>query len=176
MTAREYARRFEFLIEPAKKVTEAYERGTRYFDQLKEIVLIEFALVHTSEFIHNTAHWFPTQFDLLGDILHQCHIMQVYGETGAFNRDIRDMNDVFTLCLEQLDEIENALQEFVEICELHNAWALARQTETLQINNRAVCDKYLKAWAMYEEATSATSYDNWIARLSEISEKVQDDD
>ena len=176
MTANEYTARYQFLKEPAKKATEAYEKAARFFDQLKEIVLIDFGMVNTSERIHNTAHWFPQEFDVLGDILHQRHVMQDYGATPAFNERVEDLDDVFSICVSCLEEIDTKLIDLVEIADANGAKSLGRQFETLQINVSEKCAEFLEAWQMLENARSPVSYDNWIKRYLSTENEEDDED
>lgn len=165
MTAKEYGARFNVLSAPARRVTEAYERAARHFDEMKEIVKVDFGLNNTSEFIHRTAHWFPGQFDVVGDILHQRNIRQEYGATEAFDRRVADMDEVYTHCVELLDEIERALLEFIRVCDASGCEAQGRQLENLQMAVSAEREKYISAWSMYDEANSPTSYDSWMLHL-----------
>ena len=166
MTAKEYTvRQRSYLEEPGRRATEAYEQGARDFDQIKEIVLIDFGLVNTAEFIHRTAHWFPGEFDKLGDILHQRLVRQDYGETRAFQPTVNDLNDAFFWCLEALRRIDLALAAMIDDCDKGGDGGLARQIETLQAAVNAEYEKFLYAWNMYEEAGSPTSYDNWVLHL-----------
>lgn len=162
---KDYERRYDFLREPAKAATESYETAARFFDQLKELILIEKGLVHTSDFFHKTAHWFPGQFDILGDILHQHHVIQVYGATREFPGVSDDLSDMIALAVELLDNIVDRLAEMIGVCEAEKCWAVARQLETLQINVSEKRAQYLLIWKMYEESDSASSFDSWVARL-----------
>ena len=162
MTAKEYGSRFTALIAPSVRATEAYEKAARWFDELKEIVYVDFGLVNTSDFIHRTAHWFPGQFDVIGDVLHQRHIRQKYGETPRFDRSVADLDDVFTICVELLDDIDRSLKEFITVCDGSGCEDQARQLETLQMAISGERARYLAVWAMYDESGSATSYDSWI--------------
>lgn len=160
-----YERRYDFLRGPARTATESYETAARYFDQLKELILIEKGLVHTSDFFHKTAHWFPGQFDILGDILHQHHVIQVYGATGEFPGVSDDLSDMIEMAVGLLDNIVDSLADMIRACEGEKCWAVARQMETLQINVSEKRAQYLLIWKMYEESDSASSFDSWVAKL-----------
>lgn len=160
-------RRCAYLSAPAKALTESYQKGTRFFDQLKEIILIDHGLVHTSDLFHGTAHWFPGQFDVIGDILHQRHVMQEYGETPEFPGVGDDMEAVFNMAVSVLEGIELRLRAMIKACDDGGDPALARQFENLQIGLSQQITKYLTAWKMYEESDSATSYDNWVLHMEE---------
>lgn len=178
MALKGYEARWQFLLRPAKEATEAYETGTRWFDQMKEWLLIECGLVHLSELFHRTAHWFPTQFDVIGDILHQRHVMQDYGATpewpGIRRPEEDEVEACFQLAMRVFEDIERKLKELIRICDEQNAWALARQFENLQIANSQRHERFLAAWKMYEEADSASSFDNWVPHLLDEEETEAD--
>ena len=162
---REYENRFAYLVGPAKALTEAYQNAARFFDELKETVLIEHGLVHTSDLFHKTAHWFPGQFDVIGDILHQRHIIQHYGATPEMPVANTDMDAIFYTAISTLDEIELKLREMIKVCDENGDPALGRQFENLQIALSKEHEKFLTAWKMFEESESATSYDSWVAHM-----------
>ena len=62
----------------AKNVTGAYQDAARGLDTLKEWVLIEFRMPNTANAIHKLAHLQPQRFDVVGDLLHQRHILQIF--------------------------------------------------------------------------------------------------
>ena len=109
MSVRDYEKRFEWMIPLAKKATMAYQNAARYFDEMKEILLVDLGLVHTSELFHETAHWFPGQFDVIGDILHQHHVIQSYGGTPEFPGVDRDVGDICEMAVRLLDDIIDSL-------------------------------------------------------------------
>lgn len=164
---KDYENRFSYLIEPARALTVSYENAARYFDELKETILIGHGLVHTAEMFHKTAHWFPGQFDTVGDILHQRHVIQRYGATPEMPVRSDDMEDVFSTAVAALDAIEAELRNVITVCENGGDPALARQFENLQIALSREHEKYLTAWKMLEESDSASSFDNWIAHMEE---------
>ena len=178
MALRDYEARWQFLRQPAREATEAYETGTRWFDQMKELLLIEGGLVHLSEMFHRTAHWFPTQFDVIGDILHQRHVIQDYGATPEFPgvglSDGGEIGTCFELAMRVFEEIEQKLKTLIRLCDAQNAWAIARQFENLQIANSKRHERFLYAWKMYEEAESASSFDNWVLHLLDEEETEAD--
>ena len=87
--------RFSPLRDAARRATAAYQNAARGLDTLKEWVLVEFGLVHTADAIHRLAHEQPKRFDVIGDILHQRHLMQEYPETPEYRERPEDMDGVF---------------------------------------------------------------------------------
>ncbi len=158
--------KFSPVRDAARRVTAAMQNANRGLDALKEWVLIEMGLVHTSDAIHELAHKQPLRFDQIGDILHQRHLMQEYPATEEYTKRPDDMDGVFEAAIELLQANEDALKEFVRTCDASGLYALARQAESIQIENSADYEKLLKAWQMFDMTdASATSYDNWILHL-----------
>ena len=159
---------FSPLRDAARKVTAAMQSANRGLDALKELVLIEMGLVHTSDAIHAVAHKQPGYFDRIGDILHQRHLIQEYPATEEYTKRPEDMDGVFEEIMRLLRENDEALRDLIKACDDSAQYALARQAETLQIENSEDCTKFLLAWQMYDEgSSSATSFDNWVKHLFE---------
>lgn len=161
MTLKEHAEKSGYLRHFGRRVTEAYEKGNRFFDQMKEIILIRHGLTWTSAIFHQTAHWFPGQFDQVGELLHQRHILQEYGATPAFAGTGEDMEELFAAAIDILTEIVEELGELIRQCDEHRDYGIGRQAENLQAAASRQQERYFTLWAMYEKADSPTSYDNW---------------
>lgn len=160
--------RFAALRDASRKVTEKMQNANRGLDTLKEWVLIEMGLVNTSNEIHKLAHKQPGYFDTIGDILHQRHLMQEYPATEEYTKRPDDMDGVFEEIMRLLRENDEALKDFIRVCDENAQYALARQAETIQIKNSEDCTKFLQAWAMFDDgSSSATSFDNWVKHLFE---------
>lgn len=163
---------FSPLRDAARKVTAAMQQANRSLDSLKEYVLIEVGLVHTSDAIHELAHKQPKMWDKLADYLHQRHLMQEYPATEEYTKRPKDMDEVFEEIMRLLRENDEALRDFIKVCDENAQYALARQAETIQIENSEDCTKFLAAWSMYDSTdASATSFDNWILHLFHDQEK-----
>lgn len=158
--------RFAALRDASRKVTEKMQNANRGLDTLKEWVLIEMGLVNTSNEIHKLAHKQPGYFDQVGDILHQRHLIQEYPATEEYVKRPEDLDGVFEEVIRMLQESEDALKEFVRAADSLGQYALARQAESIQIENSQDYEKFMYAWNMYDSTDgSATSFDNWIKHL-----------
>jgi hypothetical protein len=158
--------RFSPLRDAARRATAAYQNAARGLDTLKEWVLVEFGLVHTADAIHRLAHEQPKRFDVIGDILHQRHLMQEYPETPEYRERPEDMDGVFGEVIRLLEDIEDALRDCVGVSEEVGLYPLAREFENLQMENSKSYETMLYAWQMYDATeSSGTSYDNWIEHL-----------
>lgn len=167
--------KFAPVRDPARAVTAAYQNAARGLDTLKEIVLLEFGMPNTASAIHDLAHAMPPRFDVLGDILHQRHLMQEYPATPEYTKRPQTLDEVFSEVIDMLEKIETALVAFIRACDGIGLYPLARQAENMQIENSRSYEKILYAWAMYDEAESSpTSYDNWIMHLFDEQEAEDD--
>lgn len=101
----------------AKDVTGAYQDAARGLDTLKEWVLIEFGMPNTANAIHKLAHLQPQRFDVVGDLLHQRHILQIYPATAEYEGRPDNLDGVFESIIDMLQKVEDALRECVEICD-----------------------------------------------------------
>lgn len=124
--------RFSPLRDAARRATAAYQNAARGLDTLKEWVLVEFGLVHTADAIHRLAHEQPKRFDVIGDILHQRHLMQEYPETPEYRERPEDMDGVFGEVIRLLEDIEDALRDCVGASEEVGLYPLAREFETFR--------------------------------------------
>lgn len=152
---------FYELRDSARNATSAYQNAARFLDTVKEYVDIEMGMPNTAYAIHLEAHKMPQRFDVIGDILHQRHLLQEYPATPELLENIDDMDKAFEIIIGTLDDIEDALASLVQVCEKLNLYPLARQVENLQIQNSEDYTKFLTAWAVWDESLSKTSYDNW---------------
>ena len=135
----------------AKDVTGAYQDAARGLDTLKEWVLIEFGMPKTADAIHKLAHLQPQRFDVVGDLLHQRHILQVYPATAEYDGRPDDLDGVFESVIDMLQKIEDALRKCVEVCDENGLYPLGRGFENLQMENSSSYEKFLYAWQMYSE-------------------------
>nr|DAF41059.1 MAG TPA: ferritin, LIPID BINDING PROTEIN [Caudoviricetes sp.] len=159
---------FASIRDAAKEATGAYQDAARRLDTLKEWVLIEFGMPKTADVIHKLAHEQPVRFDVIGDLLHQRHILQIYPATEEYRGAPETLDDVFEEIIDALQKIENALHECVKVCDENGVYPLGRGFENLQMENSASYEKFLYAWQMYSEhEMGATSFENWIEDLFE---------
>lgn len=163
-----YDGKYAPLRDPARRATASMQDAARGMDTLKEWVLVEMGLINTSNAIHLLAHAQPPRFDLVGDWLHQRHLIQEYPATAEYTKRPESLDEVFAEIIRMLDDIDAALKDFIRVSDELGLFALARQAETLQVTNSEDYEKWFYAWKMYDEAdASPTSYDNWVLHLFE---------
>jgi hypothetical protein len=93
-------------------------------------------------------------------------LIQEYPATEEYAKRPEDLDGVFEEVIRMLQESEDALKEFVRAADSLGQYALARQAESIQIENSQDYEKFMYAWSMYDSTDgSATSFDNWIKHL-----------
>lgn len=153
------------LREPSRRVMQSMRTAMAYLDSVKEYVLLEMGLPFTSLAIHEQAHEYGDMWDEFTDIMHQRHLMMEIPPTPELERRVENMDDAFEIIVERINEIENALVEFIRVCDEMMIYPLARQAETIQIENSEDLERWLIAGTMWENRHSDTSFDSWMMRL-----------
>ena len=149
------------LKEPAKRVVMAQ----RFCDTVQEWVYIEAAMPFTSRMIHDLAHSFAQRFDEFSEMLHERHLMTIYGATPELVEPIEDMDKAFEIVIGVMDEIQDALEDFRSVTDNADFRPMALKTEELMLRNSEEYTRFLAAWFMWDESESRTSFDNWIEHL-----------
>lgn len=156
------------VLEAADRLNNAYLFANRALDTVKEAIWIDFGLPFTSRFIHELAHANLERLDEFGDVLHENHLKQSYPPTSALDENIDSMDKAFEIVVTIIDEVDAALGRFIEACSGGRLNAMALAAENLQMKNSADRTKVLQAWQMWDANVSATSFDNWVAHLTEV--------
>lgn len=161
--------RWPALREPARRVTASMQNAMRFMDTCKEYLLIMHSMPMTAQAVHEQAHSYGEMWDEFGDILHQRHLIQIFPATPELDEQ-PDADRVFEIIIACMDEIEDALGEFINACEAERLYPLARAAETLQVENSESYNKWLVAADMWETTRDKLSYEKWIAEYMEESE------
>lgn len=164
------------VMEAADAVNYAFLWANRALDTTKEAVWIEFGLPFTSQFIHEIAHVNLKRLDAFGDVLHENHLKQTYPGTPALEEQIEDMDKVFEIVVTIIDEVDEALNRFIQAASGGRSNAMALAAENLQMENSADRTKALEAWKMWSSGMSATSFDNWMLHLTHDDGEAEADD
>lgn len=158
-------RRFSPLRDPMREAMRAYLNAERYFAAIKEVVWGRFGMKYLSDAIHSLEHKQPPRIDQFGDILHQMGLEIEYPATPELDEPLPDLDDVFRVCVEIVDEIGAALGGFIRKADELNLYALGREAENLQMDNSADRTKLLEAWSMWDNKVSASSFDKFVRIL-----------
>lgn len=160
----------------ANAVNNAFLWANRALDTTKEAVWIDFGLPFTSQFIHDIAHVNLERLDAFGDILHENHLKQTYPATPSLDEPIGDMEKVFEIVVSIIDEVDEALNDFIKVASGGRSNAMALAAENLQMENSADRTKVLEAWKMWSTGVAHTSFDNWILHLMDDNGEAEGSD
>lgn len=160
--------KFAKLREPSRDVVRFYQNANRFYDTIQEYVYIEQGMKYCSQLIHRQAHRFPQRFDTFVDMLHERHLMGEYAETPEMNwrEELKDMDDVFSVLIDVLENIQEALEKFHAVTDNADFRPMALKTEELMAQNSADYTKWLELWYRYDsDGGSKTSFDSWCKHI-----------
>lgn len=167
------------LKEPAKGVIKAYQDANRWFDTIQEYVYIEQGLKNCAQVCHRQAHRFPQYFDRFADMLHERHLMAIYGATEELDiyAEAKNMDDIFALIIRIFEHIQEALEIFHRATDNAQFRPMALYVEELMLTNSKDHTKFLELWCIYDQlndkgnASSPTSFDNYCKAYLEEDDK-----
>lgn len=171
--------KFNILREPMRKVMTAYGEAERFFALIKEITWAEFGMKSLTNYIHALEHIQPDAVDAFKDILAEQGLMVEYPPINELVEDLRDLDRVFEVCVEIVNNTDEALKEFIKVVDIDRPEfsAMARKAENLQMQNSAERTFLLEAWSMWDNNPSCTSFDNWIEKHAPyLKNEGQEDD
>lgn len=160
---------FESLRMPMRDVMRAYGEAERRFAALKEYTWSEWGLEYLTDHIHRLEHKQPEYVDEFKTYLSDIGLEVEYPGIEEVIYDASDLDEIFAYCVEIIDNTEKNLVAFVDEIDLkHREYkAIAREVETLMIQNSTDRRFLLAAWAMYDTGVSLTSFDNWVKHHGE---------
>lgn len=158
---------FAPMYDPVRKVMMAYGNAEKWFADIKDRVLIEMGMPFLSDHIHKLEHVQPERVDLFSEIPHDYHLLLPYPSTPELGENFdNDLDKVFEICVEITDEIDSALNNFIQISKDGPFNALSLKAEELQILNTDDRRQLLAAWAMWDNGgMSRSSFDSWCLHL-----------
>ena len=156
---------FYNLRDPMRGVMTAYMNAEKWFATIKEITWAEFGMKFLTDGIHAYEHLQPEAIDEFKGIMAQYGLEVEYPATSELTEEFPDLDRVFEVCVQILDEINVALSRFIKETNNETFEPLARQAEQLQINNSMLRTKMLEAWSMFDGSTSLSSFDKWCKSL-----------
>lgn len=173
MTAREYAGwnnpKFTAIKEPMRGVMKAYGNAEKWFADIKDRLLTDMGMVFLSNAVHHLEHVQPERIDQFAEIPHDYHLRLPYPGTPELDEEFNDdLDRVFEVCVQIVDEINEALGAFIRVTADGEFNALSLKAEELQILNTDDRRNLLEAWAMWDNGgMSRASFDSWCRRLFE---------
>lgn len=156
---------FAPLRDPMRQVMTALLNAERYFAAVKEVVWGRFGMKYLSDTIHTLEHKQPPRIDQFGDILHQLGLEIEYPATLELDEPLPDLDEVFRVCVEIFNSVENALADFIRKADEYHFYSTARQTESIQVENGKDWTKLLEAWSMWDNEVSPSSFDKYVKLL-----------
>ena len=156
---------FAPLRDPMRDAMRTFLNAERYFAAIKEGVWGRFGMKYLSDAIHGLEHEQPGRIDRFGDALHQVGLEIEYPATAELDESLPDLDEVFRVCVEIVDEVEKSLSEFIRKADELGCYAQGREAENLQIENSADRTRLLEAWSMWDNAVSASSFDKYVKIL-----------
>ena len=126
-------------------------------------------MVFLSNAVHHLEHVQPERIDLFAEIPHDYHLRLPYPGTPELDEEFDDdLDRVCEVCVQIVDEINEALGAFIRVTADGEFNALSLKAEELQILNTDDRKKLLEAWAMWDNGgMSRASFDSWCRRLFE---------
>lgn len=157
--------KFSPLRDPMRQAMTALLNAERYFAAIKEVVWGRFGMKYLSDAIHALEHRQPGRIDQLGDILHQLGLEIEYPATQELDEPLGDLDEVFRVCVELVDDVEKGLSEFIRVADNLQLWAAGRGAENIQLENSADRTRLLEAWSMWDNKVSTSSFDKYVRVL-----------
>ena len=156
---------FAPLRDPMREAMRAFLNAERYFAAIKEVVWGRFVMKYLSDAIHSLEHKQPGRIDRFGDLLHQLGLEIEYPATPELGEPLPDLDEVFRVCVEVVDEVERGLSGFIRAADNLQCRAAGRGAEELQMENSADRTRLLEAWSMWDNQVSASSFDKYVKIL-----------
>ncbi len=157
--------KFAPLRAPMREAMRALLNAERYFAAIKEVVWGRFGMKYLSDAIHSLEHEQLGRIDQFGGTLHQLGLDIEYPATAELDEPLGDLDEVFRVCVEIVDNVEEALSGFIRKADELGCYAQGREAENLQIQNSADRTKLLEAWSMWDNGVSASSFDKYAKLL-----------
>ena len=181
--------KFSPLRDPMRQTIHAFWAAMHYFAAIKEVVWGRYGMSYLSDAIHTLEHKQPERIDQFSRLMRQQGLEIEYPGTPELNEQLETLDEVFRVCVELTDNIDTALQRFINVAdrkegengsrptELQGHFpALARQAEQLQIDNSADRTRLLEAWSMWGNSPSMSSFDKWVKSRYNLDDSGEADD
>lgn len=166
--------RFSKLYEPVRRVMGAYGNAEKWFADVKDRVLTELGMPFLSDHIHALEHLQPERIDEFSKVVHVYGLRLPYPETKELAENLNDdLDRVFEVCVRIIDEIDEAINEFIRESADGEFNALSLKAEELQLINTYDRRALIEAWKMWDNGEmSRASFDSWCKKHFERSGDV----
>lgn len=155
------------LYTPMRNAMGAMGKAMWHFAQLKEITWYCWGFAGITNAVHWLEHQYGEYIDSFKELLAQVGAPLRYPPIPEFLQNPQSLKEVFGACVFLLDDVDDALSEFIEAADTNGFEPLARQAETIQINSFKPRAWLLQAITMAEEGNSAATIDGWLKNTLE---------
>jgi len=155
--------KFSKLYEPVRAVMGAYGNAEKWFADIKDRVLTEFGMPFLSNYIHSLEHKQPIRIDAFAEVVHIYGLRLPYPETRELGESLDyDIGRVFDVSIQIIDEIDEALNEFIRASAGNEFNAISLKAEELQLLNASDRQPIIEAWKMWDNGDmNRATFDNW---------------
>lgn len=162
---------FSRLYEPMRRVMEELGTAMWHFAQIKEMTWYSWGLQGITGSLHWLEHVYPDYIDKFKGLLAELGLPLVYPPIKQFTGAVDTIPQAFRESISIIDRVNDALSEFVEAAD-SEAWEpLAREAETIQMENFRPRAWLTQALTMSEQGASAASLDSWMMKTLKAPQK-----
>lgn len=139
-------------------------------------------MAYLSDAIHILEHLQPERIDKLSKAMREQGLEIEYPSVKEFTDELDILDEVFKVCIELTNQIEEALQSLIDtadgkVASMQTKFpALAREVEALQIENSSDRTKLLECWNMWDNKPSMSSFDKWVKSRFDLEDDGEGDD
>lgn len=162
-----YAGTYSALYPSVENSMREMGKAMWHFAQIKEIVWYQWGYANITKAIHGLEHVYGEYIDSFKEVLAQLGLPLVYPAIPEFSKDIPDLETAFSVCIDLIDYVNEALSEFIEVSDRGRLEPLARRAENIQMENFAPRSWLIQATVMAANGNSASSIDSWMEELLE---------
>lgn len=161
----------------------------QYYASIKEIVWGRYGMAYLSDSLHTMEHKQPEYIDQFSAIMRQQGLEIEYPSVPELDELLDSLDEVFRVCIELNDNVDKALQRFINVADRKENEVggvpsqsqghfpgLARQVESLQIENSKDRKKLLESWSMWDNGSSMSSFDKWVKSIYDLPDNGEEDD
>lgn len=181
--------KFYALRDPMREVIRSYWAAMQYYATIKEVVWGRYGMAYLSDALHTMEHKQPGYIDQFSAIMRQQGLEIEYPSVPELDELLDSLDEVFRVCIELNDNVDKALQRFINVADRKENEVggvpnqnqghfpgLARQAESLQIENSKDRKKLLESWTMWDNGPSMSSFDKWVKSIYDLPDDGAEDD
>ena len=105
--------KFFALRDPMREVIRAYWAAMQYYASIKEIVRGRYGMAYLSDSLHTMEHKQPEYIDQFSAIMRQQGLEIEYPSVPELDELLDSLDEVFRVCIELNDNVDKALQRFI---------------------------------------------------------------